>query len=183
MSRSRPVRPVVPHPEVAEEQAHLSVLYRRLDEVRERAAVRLAGVLDSGRGDRNDQQSRGTHQAASERDAGAAVYAEQLARYAAVENELCFGRLDLVDGDRRYVGRIGLFADTEDREPLLIDWRAPSARPFYVATPISPEGVVRRRQIHTRGRRVLSVDDEARAKALETPAKRAFRRIHESLPE
>jgi DNA helicase IV len=137
------------------------VLYRRLDEVRERAAVRLAGVLDSGRGDRNDQQSRGTHQAASERDAGAAVYAEQLARYAAVENELCFGRLDLVEGDRRYVGRIGLFADTEDREPLLIDWRAPSARPFYVATPISPEGVVRRRQIHTRGRRVLSVDDEA----------------------
>ena len=29
----------------------------------------------------------------------------------------------------------------------------------------------------------LSVYDEAQAKALETPAKRAFRRIHESLPK
>ena len=93
----------------------------------------MAEILDFGRGHRNDRQSRGTHQAVSERDAGAAAYAEQLARYAAVENDLCFGRLDLVDGDRRYVGRIGLFADTDDREPLLIDWRAPSARPFYVA--------------------------------------------------
>jgi hypothetical protein len=29
----------------------------------------------------------------------------------------------------------------------------------------------------------LSVYDDAKAKALETPAKRAFRRIHESLPK
>ena len=56
----------------------------------------------------------------------------------AVENGLCFGRLDFAAGNPRYIGRIGLFAEDRERDPLLIDWRAPAARPFYLATAVSP---------------------------------------------
>ncbi|HEV7855003.1 MAG TPA: RNA polymerase recycling motor ATPase HelR, partial [Mycobacterium sp.] len=45
-------------------------------------------------------------------------------------------------------------------EPLLIDWRAPAARPFYTATGANPESMRRRRQFHTRGRRVIDFTDE-----------------------
>jgi DNA helicase IV len=60
----------------------------------------------------------------------------------------------------RYIGRIGLFGEDRDADPLLIDWRAPAARPFYLATAVSPEGVVRRRHLRTRGRQLTGIDDE-----------------------
>src|SRR6202011_2102384 len=46
-------------------------------------------------------------------------------------------------------------------EPLLVDWRAPVARPFYVATAAAPAGVRRRRHIRTRLRTVVGLDDDA----------------------
>ncbi|MDD9205865.1 AAA family ATPase, partial [Georgenia sp. 10Sc9-8] len=61
-------------------------------------------------------------------------------------------------GDVRYVGRLGL--SDADREKLLVDWRAPSAEPFYQATAARPGDVVRRRHLMTRGRRVTNVEDE-----------------------
>ena len=64
------------------------------------------------------------------------------------------------DRERRHIGRIGLRDDSDDDEPLLLDWRAPAARAFYVATPGAPNGVRRRRHITMRGRRVAAVDDE-----------------------
>ena len=45
-------------------------------------------------------------------------------------------------------------AIVKDYEPLLLDWRAPLARAFYVATAASPENMRRRRQFHTLGRRL-----------------------------
>ena len=60
----------------------------------------------------------------------------------------------------RYVGRIGLSAEDGDEEPLLVDWRAPAAQPFYTATPLHDLGVRRRRHIRTRGRTVVSITDE-----------------------
>ena len=57
-----------------------------------------------------------------------------------------------------YIGRLGLL--DEDREPLLVDWRAPAAQPFYRATWAAPDGVVRRRRLHTRGRAVLGIEDD-----------------------
>ena len=51
-----------------------------------------------------------------------------------------------------YIGRIGLRDD--EHEPLLIDWRAPAAHPFYAATPRDPNGLIRRRHIYTRNRTV-----------------------------
>ncbi|MET7969468.1 UvrD-helicase domain-containing protein [Micromonospora sp. NPDC005305] len=73
---------------------------------------------------------------------------------------LVFGRLDGLDGTVRHVGRVGLRNDGEDSEPLLLDWRAPAARPFYTATAVDPQGQARRRHIRTTGSAVVGVDDE-----------------------
>ncbi|MFI9639030.1 HelD family protein [Micromonospora sp. NPDC051925] len=73
---------------------------------------------------------------------------------------LVFGRLDGLDGTVRHVGRVGLRSDDEDSEPLLLDWRAPAARPFYTATAVDPQGQARRRHIRTTGSAVVGVDDE-----------------------
>ena len=54
----------------------------------------------------------------------------------------------------------GIRDEADDYEPLLLDWRAPAARPFYLATPVSPDGVRRRRHIKTRAGEVTGLDDE-----------------------
>ncbi|MFF5205567.1 HelD family protein [Streptosporangium sp. NPDC000396] len=137
--------------ELAKEQEYVSRLYERLDLLRERTQRQLDGVLAQG-------GSGGTHQNRSERDTFAGMYAERLGRLWAVENGLCFGRLDNADQTSLYIGRIGL-ADDEQRR-LLIDWRAPVAQPFYGATPAAPMGVIRRRHLQTKGRKVIGVDDD-----------------------
>ncbi|GGV10659.1 DNA helicase [Streptomyces griseoflavus] len=57
-----------------------------------------------------------------------------------------------------HIGRIGVL--DEDYAPLVIDWRAPAAAPFYRSTPVDPGRVVRRRVIRSKGRRVRSVEDD-----------------------
>ncbi|MFT2019651.1 HelD family protein [Streptomyces sp. 796.1] len=57
-----------------------------------------------------------------------------------------------------HIGRLGVL-DAE-YSPLVIDWRAPAAAPFYRATPVAPGRVVRRRVIRSKGRRVLGVEDD-----------------------
>jgi DNA helicase IV len=133
------------------EQQYLSMLYGRLDDLRRRAADRRAEVL---------RRTGGTPQERSQRDSTIALHTEALARLDAVEQGLCFGRLDLAGGERRYIGRIGVFDESRDYEPLLLDWRAPAARPFYLATAVAPQGVRRRRHIRAAGRKVVGVDDE-----------------------
>lgn len=134
---------------IADEQPYVTRLYERLDLLRERTAARLRDLF---------RQHGSTHQAVWERDVFVARDVDRLARLDAVEPGLCFGRLDLADGERRYIGRIGLSDD--DYEPMLIDWRAPAAEPFYRATPANPGDVTRRRHIRTSRRRVTAVDDE-----------------------
>jgi DNA helicase IV len=145
---------------LAAEQDYLTLLYQHLDERRRYTVARLTQVLRA--------PNAGTPQARSERDAAAAMYADQLATLDGVEQGLCFGRLDLhSSGDEdddedglRYIGRLGLLDEEHEYRPLLIDWRAPAARPFYTATAARPEGVRRRRHIRTRSRTVLAVEDE-----------------------
>ncbi|HVW43096.1 MAG TPA: helicase, partial [Amycolatopsis sp.] len=137
--------------ELAEEQDYVSMLYRRLDAERESAQRRLTGALE---------QTGGTPQARTERDVATTTYSDRLAQLSSVEQGLCFGRLDCHEGETAYVGRLGLFDDDGDYEPLLLDWRAPAARPFYLATAASPEGVRRRRHIRTLSRKVVALDDE-----------------------
>ena len=96
-----------------------------------------------------------------EREAAVQLHTERLVALDAADSGLCFGRLDRRDTDvPRYVGRIGLSAEDGDEEPLLVDWRAPAAQPFYTATPLHDLGVRRRRHIRTRGRTVVSIADE-----------------------
>ncbi len=136
--------------ELEYEQRHLTRLYHQLDVLRERAAAdlertRRAPLVPTPAG-------------RAERDAFDAWHSERLGRLSAVEERLAFGRLDLLGGEARYVGRIGMSDD--QRTQLLLDWRAPAAAAFYQATPASPEGVVRRRHLASRARRITGLDDE-----------------------
>ena len=137
--------------ELDREQDYVSLLYSRLDDLRERASGRMAGVL---------RQAGGTHQARVERESFSAMYRQQLAQFDAAENGLCFGRLEFDDGELRYIGRIGIHSDTDEYAQLLMDWRADAARPFYLATAASRGDVLVRRHIKTRGRAIVSLDDE-----------------------
>jgi DNA helicase IV len=139
-----------PSTELEREQAYVSMLYRRLDGLRDRTRRELERALRPDGG--------GHLQARLDRDAFVARHADRLAQLAAAEDGLCFGRLDLGDGSHLYVGRIGMLDD--EREPLLVDWRAPAAQPFYRATPAAPGAVVRRRHLRTRDRVVLEIDDD-----------------------
>jgi len=136
--------------ELASEQVVVDEVYERLDVLRQHARQRLAQTRRARTG--------GTPQNRSERDSFATMYEDRLAQLESVEDRLVFGRLDLVDGQRRYVGRIGL-TDAE-HNPLLTDWRAPAAEPFYRATAARPDGVARRRHLVTRGRRVTGIEDD-----------------------
>src|SRR5262245_8451654 len=146
------------------------MLYGRLDDLREQAATGLAASLKEG-------GSGGTMQARSERDAIAGRYIDQVARYSAVEGGLCFVRLDFDDDRGTYLGRTGLFDEAVEYGPLRLGGRAPAARPFYLATAASPEGVRRRRHIRTRGRTVVNLDDEV----LDVAAARAAGLTHDEL--
>ncbi|SFK36636.1 DNA helicase IV [Cellulomonas sp. KH9] len=136
--------------ELAGEQQVVDGLYGRLDTLRAQARRRLAAVRRAG--------PSGSPQNRSERDAFATLYEDRVAQLEAVEDRLAFGRLDLHDGDRRYIGRIGL--TDEEQTPLLTDWRAPAAQAFYRATAAHPDGVVRRRHLVTAGRRVTGLEDD-----------------------
>ena len=150
--------------EIELEQAHVDRVYAELEKAADRADLVEAEGMSRGRTDRTgdirDEELAGLF----ERDA--LVYSAGRRR-ASLESQyegLVFGRLDLVPEDTddprevRYVGRLGVRDD--DYEPLVIDWRAPAAAPFYRATPTDPLGVLRRRVLRCRGPRVIGVEDD-----------------------
>ncbi|WP_345711923.1 helicase, partial [Kineococcus glutinatus] len=134
---------------VDEEQRFLEVFHAARGAAATAAAERLRQVL---------RQPARAGQAQVQREAQAAALRRRLTALDAAGEGLCFGRLDRTGGDVLHVGRVAL-SDREQR-PLLIDWRAPAARPFYTATAHHPDGVRRRRHISTRGQRVVAVQDE-----------------------
>ncbi|GAA4618916.1 HelD family protein [Saccharopolyspora hordei] len=151
MSNARADRDAVRAQELAAEQQYLDTLYEKLDALREETAQRLKDTLrDSG----------GPPQARTERDISARMYTDKLSQLSAVEHGMCFGRLDLDSGETFHIGRIGLFDEDNEYEPLLLDWRAPAARPFYLATAAARDGVRRRRHLRTSWRKVLDYEDE-----------------------
>src|SRR6201996_2318875 len=135
---------------IRKEQDYVSMLYGLLDAARQRSEGALDEVHRRGGG--------GTFAARMEREVSAVEQARRLSQLNGVERGLCFGRMDDTDGHTFYIGRIGLHDG--EYEPVLIDWRAPAARPFYAATPNDPAGLVRRRHLYTRGRTVTGLDDE-----------------------
>lgn len=139
-------------PRIADEQTHLDAVYARLDRMRATANRRLSDTL---------RESADTPQALSERESYERLYVEDLAKFDAAEHNLYFGRLDLDDDDEiRRIGRIGILDDDAADTTLLLDWRAPLSRPFYLATPAAPDGVARRRHVRTRNRTVRGLSDE-----------------------
>ncbi len=140
-----------PDDELRHEQEFIDGLYARVDVLRGDAEAGVADALAQGHTPR---------QARLERDILVAERSGLLAALNAVDGSLCFGRIDLASGHTHHIGRIGLRADDDERTPVLIDWRADVARPFYLATGHTPMGLRRRRHIATEGRRVTHLHDE-----------------------
>jgi DNA helicase IV len=134
--------------ELQSEQSYVAGLYSRVDAERTRVKGRYKAALRANGG------------TLVERDAEVRALARELRRLDVADNGLCFGRLDALSGEQSYIGRIGILDKENEYESLLIDWRAPAARPFYVATAATPEKMRRRRQFQTRGRQVVDFTDE-----------------------
>ena len=140
------------HPDLAAEQAYIDHAYDSLDDAR-RTATRLRSMVEVGKG--------GTEQARWEREMIEENIAARLDYLNLGDASLVFGRIDQArsaGGDHFYIGRIAVADDSQ--EPLVVDWRAPVAEPFYRATGRAPLGLVRRRHFATRGRKLLGIEDE-----------------------
>ena len=134
--------------ELRSERSYVAGLYARLDAERARVKGKYNAAL------------RGNGGTPVERDVEVRASAKEVKRLDVADNGLCFGRLATLSGDHWYIGRIGLFDEENSYDPVLLDWRAPAARAFYVATAATPENMRRRRQFHTRGRQVVDFTDE-----------------------
>ncbi|MFD9816003.1 HelD family protein [Streptomyces sp. NPDC059080] len=165
--------------EIAAEQTHLDRVYRRLEEKIHEAEFLMDDAAKRGQ--------VGTPGAFAERDAQVFQAGVHLNRLNSEYEDFLFGRIDLLPGKDGKKGLDGAFTSVEpadgavtdgratiaetlhigrlgvldaDYSPLVIDWRAPAAAPFYRATPVAPGRVVRRRVIRSKGRRVLGVEDD-----------------------
>ncbi|MGW0119556.1 HelD family protein [Streptomyces sp. NPDC003327] len=166
--------------EIGVEQEHLDQVYRRLEEKIHEAEFLMNDAAQRGQ--------VGTPGALAERDAQVFRAGIHLNRLNNEFEDFLFGRIDLLYGkdgkkgpdgaytsvepaedavrpdntadigETLHIGRIGVL--DSDYAPLVIDWRAPAAAPFYRATPVDPGRVVRRRVIRSKGRRVLGVEDD-----------------------
>ncbi|MDX3454428.1 AAA family ATPase [Streptomyces sp. ME02-8801-2C] len=166
--------------EISVEQEHLDRVYRRLEEKIDEAEFLMQDAAKRGQ--------VGTPGALAERDAQVFRAGIHLNRLNNEFEDFLFGRIDLLRGkdgkkgpdgaytaveaaegavrpdgtadiaETLHIGRIGVL--DADYAPLVIDWRAPAAAPFYRSTPVDPGRVVRRRVIRSKGRRVLGVEDD-----------------------
>ncbi|MFF3546705.1 HelD family protein [Streptomyces platensis] len=165
--------------EIEAEQTHLDRVYRRLEEKIHEAEFLMDDAAKRGQ--------VGTPGALAERDAQVFQAGVHLHRLNSEYEDFLFGRIDLLLGKDGKKGPDGAFTSVEpadgaiennratiaetlhigrlgvldaDYSPLVIDWRAPAAAPFYRATPVAPGRVVRRRVIRSKGRKVLGVEDD-----------------------
>jgi DNA helicase IV len=143
------------HPDLQEEQAYIDRAYGRLEAMRQAANERLDGALVSTKG--------GTYQARTERDIVVRSALHRLEQLDIGREPLCFGRIDELaenghGADTFYIGRLAV--SDVDQEPLVVDWRAPIAEPFYRATGRHPMGLRRRRHFATDGPRITGIEDE-----------------------
>ncbi|MGY0061309.1 HelD family protein [Streptomyces sp. LZ34] len=132
------------------EQTHVSALYGLVNERIADARTQLAEVLKASADSTGEVY---------EREVAAGRLAREVRRLEGAEEGLVFGRIDGVDGTALRIGRLGLRTDEGDL-PLLVDWRADAARPFYEATSIHSMSLRRRRHLRLKGRAVVAVSDE-----------------------
>jgi DNA helicase IV len=135
----------MPHPDVAVERARLRFAQDCLDEMRVRTAAKVADD---------------TILAANEADAEAVKWQLQR-RLKSFDDDaavLCFGRIDETAGERWYIGRRHI--EDEGGRPVVVDWRAGVATPFYRATLADPFGLARRRRFVFTARELSDVFEE-----------------------
>ncbi|MET1038278.1 MAG: UvrD-helicase domain-containing protein [Aeromicrobium sp.] len=136
--------------EIEAEQSYVDTVYERLD-----ASAKVAQSLVVEGMARGHVGNEG---GLVERDAMVFQAQRRLSALNAAHDGLVFGRLNMLNGESRYIGRIGV-RDAE-REILLIDWRAPAAAIFYQATAQEPAGVVRRRVLRCSNDKVVGIEDD-----------------------
>ena len=136
--------------ELQQEREYVDAAYERVEAMR-RSAEGMAGTAKQLTETRNAQ-------ALFERDSAIAHAGRRLAALDIAKDRLLVGRLDLDDGRCLYVGRLAVADAVGD--PLVVDWRAPAAEPFYRALPHDPMGVVRRRHFRWREGELVGLDDE-----------------------
>jgi len=136
--------------EIEAEQSYVDTVYERLD-----ASAKVAQSLVVEGMARGHVGNEG---GLVERDAMVYQASKRLSALNAAHDGLVFGRLNLLNGESRYIGRIGV-RDAE-REILLIDWRAPAAAIFYQATAQEPAGVIRRRVLRCANDQVIGIEDD-----------------------
>jgi DNA helicase IV len=142
------------HPDLAAEQEFIEHAYRCLEISRD-AAWRMRNLHEGTLG--------GTFQARYERDVFDEAVVNRLTQLDLGNAALVFGRIDRMaetpDGlETFHIGRLAI-AD-EESEPVVVDWRAPIAEPFYRATGREPMGLARRRHFAVQGRTLLGLEDE-----------------------
>ncbi len=142
------------HPDLAAEQDFIDHAYRCLEVSRD-AAWRMRNLHEGTLG--------GTFQARYERDVFDEAVVNRLTQLDLGNAALVFGRIDRMaetpDGlETFHIGRLAI-ADDES-EPVVVDWRAPVAEPFYRATGREPMGLARRRHFAVQGRTLLGLEDE-----------------------
>ena len=142
------------HPDLADEQAYIDHAYDCLETSR-KAAFRVRGLNEASMG--------GTFQARFERNAFDGQLVRRLEELELGDASLVFGRIDRYAEspdqlEAFHIGRLAV-AD-EDREPVVVDWRAPVAEPFYRATGRDSMGLARRRHFTVESRNLLGIEDE-----------------------
>lgn len=142
------------HPDTPAEQAHVDLAYQRLADMRAAAQAMLRDAF----GERG-----GTFQAVTERDIRVRTSLNRLDHLQIGRGSLVFGRIDGRVGEGRgtesfHIGRLAISDSAQ--EPLVVDWRAPVAEPFYRATGAHPMGLTRRRHFLTDGQQVIDLEDE-----------------------
>jgi DNA helicase IV len=139
------------HPELAEEQALLDRAYRCLEHMRQRAEYikglgYMGGNVTEGGVEAHDIQQW-------ERDKQ-----ERIEQLTDRPGALCFGRIDRYSSQRWYIGRRHI--EDKDGDPLVTDWRATVAIPFYRATVADPMGLDLRRRFLVESRQIVDIFDE-----------------------
>ncbi|MFN3255750.1 MAG: HelD family protein [Ilumatobacter sp.] len=142
------------HPDFDDEQSYIDHAYDCLESSRV-AAFRIR--------DMNEADMGGTFQARFERNAFDGALVKRLEDLHLGDASLVFGRIDRVaespdEFETFHIGRLAVADD--EREPVVIDWRAPVAEPFYRATGRDPMGIARRRHFSIEGRTLLGIEDE-----------------------
>ncbi|MEO6570180.1 MAG: ATP-binding domain-containing protein [Ilumatobacteraceae bacterium] len=149
------------HPDLDAEQAYIDLAYDCLEQSK-KIAWQLRDLTEPDLG--------GTFQARFERNAFDEALVKRLTDLDLGNAALVFGRIDRhavgddgvpLDGDELEGYHIGRLAVADgDAEPVVVDWRAPVAEPFYRATGREPMGLARRRHFAVERRTLLGIEDE-----------------------